>query len=115
MARVLLDGNADHLVTPQHSDARGPVVRGQSIELMKMHWRAGEGARPHQHPEEQAVYVLSGRLRMTVEGQSYEVGPGEVSYHPANVPHSALALEDSVTLSVKNVVAPAYPATQTLR
>ena len=35
MPRVLLDDNIDHLVTPQHSDARGPVVRGESIEVMK--------------------------------------------------------------------------------
>ncbi len=45
MPRVVLDGNLDHLVTPQHSDARGPVVRGASIEVMKMHWRAGDSAR----------------------------------------------------------------------
>src|SRR5262249_5583701 len=55
MPRVLPDGNLDHLVTPTHSCARGPVVRGQSIEVMKMHWRGGESARPHQHPEEQAI------------------------------------------------------------
>ena len=35
MPRVLLDGNLDHLVTPTHSDARGPVVRGQSIEVIE--------------------------------------------------------------------------------
>ncbi len=29
MARVLLEGNLDHLITPTHSDARGPVVRGR--------------------------------------------------------------------------------------
>jgi hypothetical protein len=55
MPRVLLDGDLDHLVTPTHSDARGPVVRGKSIEMMKMHWRAGDSARPHQHPEAQAI------------------------------------------------------------
>ena len=25
-----------------------------------MHWRAGDSARPHQHPEEQAIYVIIG-------------------------------------------------------
>ena len=114
MARVLLDSDRDHLVTPQHSDARGPVLRGQSIELMKMHWRAGESARPHQHAEEQAIYVVSGRMRMTVGGDTYEIGPGEVSYHPANVLHGAVAVEDTVAISFKNIVAPGYPATKTL-
>jgi quercetin dioxygenase-like cupin family protein len=114
MARVLLDGDKDHLVTPKHSDARGPVVRGKSIEIMQVSWLAGEGARPHQHPEEQAIYVVSGRMRMTVGGETYEIGPGEVSYHPSNVLHGALAVEDTVAISFKNIVAPGYPATKTL-
>jgi quercetin dioxygenase-like cupin family protein len=114
MPRVLLNDSIDHLVTPLHSDARGPVVRGQSIEVMKMHWKAGENARPHQHPEEQAIYVLSGRMRMTVGGETYEIGPGEVSFHPSNVLHGALAVEDTIAISFKNLVAPAYPATKTL-
>ena len=101
MARVMLDSDNDHLVTPKHSDARGPVVRGKSIEGMQMNWRAGESARPHQHPEEQAIYVIS-------------VGPGEVSFHPSNVLHGALAVEDTVAISFKNIVAPGYPATKTL-
>jgi quercetin dioxygenase-like cupin family protein len=90
MPRVVLDGNLDHLVTPKHSDARGPVVRGTSIEVMKMHWRAGDSARPHQHPEEQAIYVISGRMRMTCGGETYDSVPA-VSYH-LNVLHSAMAV-----------------------
>ncbi len=114
MPHVTLDTDRDHLVTPQHSDARGPVVRGASIEVMQMNWKAGESARPHQHPEEQAIYVVSGRMRMTVGGETYEVGPGEVSYHPSNVLHGALAVEDTVAISFKNIVAPGYPATKAL-
>ena len=90
------------------------MVRGASIEVEKMHWRAGDSARPHQHPEEQAIYVLSGRMRMTCGGETYEIGPGEVSYHPSNVLHSAEAVEDTVAISFKNVVAPFYEATTTL-
>jgi len=115
MARVNLDTDKDHLVTPKHSDARGPVVRGKSIEIMQMNWKAGDSARPHQHPEEQAIYVVSGRMRMTVGGEIYEIGQnGEVSYHPSNVLHGALAVEDTVAISFKNIVAPGYPATKTL-
>ena len=114
MARITLDTDKDHLVTPKHSDARGPVVRGKSIEVMQMNWRKGDSARPHQHPEEQAIYVVSGRMRMTVGGETYEVGPGEVSYHPSNVLHGAFAVEDTVAISFKNIVAPGYPATKTL-
>jgi hypothetical protein len=37
-----------------------------------------------------------------------------VSYHPSNVLHSALAVEDTVAISFKNIVAPFYEATKTL-
>ena len=43
-----------------------------------------------------------------------KIGPGEVSYHPSNVLHGALAVEDTVAISFKNIVAPGYPATKTL-
>jgi len=114
MPLVNLDTDKDHLVTPTHSDARGPVVRGKSIEVMQMNWKKGDSARPHQHAEEQAIYVVTGRMRMTVGDEIYEVGPGEVSYHPSNVLHGALAVEDTVAISFKNIVAPSYPATTTL-
>ncbi len=114
MPHVVLEGHLDHLITPTHSDARGPVVRGSSIEIQKMPWRAGDSARPHQHPEEQAIYVISGRMRMTCGGETYDVRPGEVSYHPSNVLHSAMAVEDTVAISFKNIVAPFYEATTTL-
>jgi hypothetical protein len=53
-------------------------------------------------------------MRMTVGGEIYEIGHGEVSYHPSNVLHGALAVEDTVAISFKNIVAPGYPATKTL-
>src|ERR1039457_5111419 len=114
MARVTLDTDKDHPVTPKHSGARGPVGRGQTIEIMQMNWKAGDSARPHQHAEEQAIYVVSGRMCLTLGGETYEIGPGEVSYHPSNVLHGALAVEDTVAISFKNIVAPFYPATKTL-
>jgi quercetin dioxygenase-like cupin family protein len=114
MPRVVLDEDKDHVVTAEHSDARGPVVRGKSLELIKMHWRKGQTARPHQHGEEQFIYIVSGRMRFTVDGDVYEVGPGEVSYHPANSLHATECLEDTIAISVKDIVAPFYEATRTL-
>lgn len=75
----------------------------------------GEGAQRHAHPEEQVIYVLRGRLRVTLGEEQYIVEAGQASYHPSNVPHEVLALEDTEALSVKNIVNPQYPATGELR
>jgi quercetin dioxygenase-like cupin family protein len=111
MGLVKLEGHQDNLVTPQYSTARGPVMRSENLELTKGFYEKGKGADMHAHPEEQIIYVLSGRARVTLGDEGYEVTPGDVSYHPSNVPHSIVALEDLTVLSIKRLVDPIYQAT----
>jgi quercetin dioxygenase-like cupin family protein len=108
---VKLEGHEDNLVTPQYSTARGPVLRSEKMELTKGFYEKGKGAETHAHPEEQIIYVISGRGRITLGDETYDVGPGDVSFHPSNVPHSMLVLEDLTVLSIKQLVNPIYEAT----
>ena len=60
----------------------------------------------HQHANEQFAVVLSGRMRFGLgaegspERRTLEVVAGEVLHLPANVPHSAEAIETSVLLDL---------------
>lgn len=56
----------------------------------------------HAHPEEQIVYVLSGRLRYSVEAKTYVMQPGDVLLVRANVMHRSQTISDepAVTLDV---------------
>lgn len=114
MGLVKLDQDADHLVTPQYSQARGPVLRSGKLELTKAAYPKGRGAVPHRHPEEQIIYVLSGRGRVKLGDEEYDVGPGDASFHPSNVEHGLHVLEDMVVISVKSLVDPQYEATGVL-
>ena len=49
----------------------------------------------HSHPNEQIAYILSGALEFIVAGVSHIVRAGEILVIPANLPHSATALEDT--------------------
>jgi quercetin dioxygenase-like cupin family protein len=49
----------------------------------------------HSHPNEQIALILSGALEFKVEGKTIVVRAGELIVLPPNVPHSALALEDT--------------------
>jgi quercetin dioxygenase-like cupin family protein len=111
MGLVRFDRDADNLVSSSYSQGRGPVLRSDCLELTKISFAKGQGAARHQHEEEQVMYVLSGRIRATLGDEEYEVGPGEATFNPSNVPHSVHALEDTVALSVKNQVAPGYSET----
>lgn len=91
-------------VTPQHSRAYGELLTGQSIEVGRLRFKRGEGADPHQHPQEQIMYVIEGRLQVTLDGQTTELGPGEAFHATPMVLHNVTALEDTQVLSCKSLV-----------
>lgn len=111
MGLVTFDKDEDNLVTAQYSTATGPVLRGVEVELARISFKPGGGSALHNHPEEQIVYVLEGRARVTVGDETYEVGPGQASYHPPDVPHAFEAIENLTGLSFKRIIAPIYKAT----
>lgn len=54
----------------------------------------------HHHPQRQLAIVVSGALRFTLADQIMVVRGGEVLCIPPDVPHSALALEDTIDIDV---------------
>jgi quercetin dioxygenase-like cupin family protein len=85
-------------------------VHGTQSMLARLELKAGCLVPRHAHPNEQISYILAGALRFTL-GPDPESGPdgatediivraGETLVIPGNLPHAALALEDSVDLDV---------------
>jgi quercetin dioxygenase-like cupin family protein len=99
-----LDDIGEEFVTPKHSTAFGCLVTGEQVELGVLRYKAGEGAEEHAHPQEQIFLVLSGRVRTTIAGKAYELGPRQVAHMPPNVPHSLAVLEDAEVVSTKGVI-----------
>lgn len=91
-------------VTPKHSTAYGGLAAGEFIEVGYLSFKGGEGADPHQHPHEQIVVVLRGRIRAQVGDEQQELGPGSGFHAPPDVPHGVTAIVDSEVLSCKNLV-----------
>jgi quercetin dioxygenase-like cupin family protein len=91
---------------PGYSSAIGPVVEGERMQCGLMRKARGTGARPHSHPNEQWNYVVSGQLRVSIEGEADRVcGPGTLIYFPANKVHCTVALagDDVVFFVVKDL------------
>ena len=76
------------------SDLRGKG-HGRSVFIAK-----GGVVPTHQHESEQLTYILEGALKLLVEGKEVVVRKGEVLLIPSNVPHSAVAMEDTVDLDI---------------
>ena len=89
-----------------YSSAEGPVVEGDRIQVGLITMKRGTGARPHSHPNEQWVYLLKGKGRVTVDNQPETIASGgTLIYLPANVVHAMVALpeEDVVFFTCKDM------------
>lgn len=62
------------------------------VGLMRM--KAGTGAEPHSHPNEQWLYILEGTFEAVVDGKSITAKPGTVVYIPAHIIHAGKATAD---------------------
>ena len=54
----------------------------------------------HSHPHEQIVYVVHGRLKVTSQGNTYDLRTGDTFVVRGGVEHGASALEDSLVIDV---------------
>lgn len=79
---------------PAYSTAHGPCVEGDRMMVALMRMKAGTGAEPHSHPNEQWIYIMEGTFRATVGGKAIEAKPGTVVYVPANTLHDGKATAD---------------------
>jgi mannose-6-phosphate isomerase-like protein (cupin superfamily) len=48
--------------------------------------------RPHDHPHDMLLIVVKGTMRMEIDGEEYDIGPGEVVDVPAFAMHRGYAL-----------------------
>jgi quercetin dioxygenase-like cupin family protein len=75
-------------------------VSGEKSMLARILLKKGCVVQEHSHPNEQIAYIVSGALEFVVAGVSQVVRAGEVLVIPPNVPHSAIALEDTEDLDL---------------
>ncbi|HVZ54403.1 MAG TPA: cupin domain-containing protein [Pseudolabrys sp.] len=79
---------------PAYSTAHGPCIEGDRIIVGLMRMKAGTGAEPHSHPNEQWIYILEGTFRAVIDGRAIEAKPGSLVYIPADTIHSGGASPD---------------------
>lgn len=81
---------------------RKTLVSGDRLMICRFDLDVGVEIPSHAHSHDQAGYVVSGKIRITVDGKSCDLGPGDSYYAPSNVLHSAMALEASVVVDTFN-------------
>ncbi len=79
------------------------LITGERAMLAHVYLKKGAVVPMHSHDNEQITYVLEGALKFKIgDGEPDElvVRTGEVLHLPSNVPHEAVALEDTIDVDV---------------
>ncbi|MCD7904887.1 MAG: cupin domain-containing protein [Clostridiales bacterium] len=73
---------------------------GEKSIVCKMNYVLGNFATEHKHPHEQSGYVISGKYRMTENGETCILNPGDSYAIPGNTPHSFEVIEAGEVIDV---------------
>ena len=76
------------------------LVHGEKTLFSEFKMKAGSQLPRHAHPQEQTGYLVSGQIRLTIGGESFDVSPGDSWCVPGNLEHQAEILVDSVAIEV---------------
>jgi quercetin dioxygenase-like cupin family protein len=79
------------------------LITGDRMMLAHVYMKKGCIVPKHSHENEQITYILEGSLQFwigTDESHEVIVRAGEVLHIPSNVPHKALALEDTLDVDI---------------
>lgn len=76
------------------STGQGASFNGERIYCALVTKKTGTGSKPHFHPDETFNYLLTGALKVTMDGEEFVVPTGCLLHIPANMVHTAVATDD---------------------
>jgi len=75
-------------------------VVGENVMISRVLLQKGCVVPLHSHHNEQVTYILEGALKFVLKDREITVRAGEVLCIPPNMPHEAIAMEDTVDLDI---------------
>ena len=76
------------------------IISGDKAMVAQVFLAKGAVVPEHHHESEQITYIMEGALKFELEGREVVVAKGQVLRIPSNVPHRAVALEDTLDLDI---------------
>jgi quercetin dioxygenase-like cupin family protein len=92
--------NDSTMSAPEPGLRRQVMSTSDTMMLVRHRMEAGWVGQRHSHPHEQLVYVVSGAIRLNMQGESYDLRAGDSLLVPGGVEHEASASEASEVLDV---------------
>ena len=76
------------------------MISGDNATVSQIYLKRGAIVPRHSHLNEQYSWIISGKLKFVFDDREIVVGAGEFLLIPPNVPHSAIAEEDTVDVDI---------------
>ena len=76
------------------------MISGENATISQLLLKKGATVPRHSHMNEQYSWIISGALKFVFDDREILVGAGEILLIPANMAHSAVALEDTVDVDI---------------
>lgn len=95
----------DLTVEPLKGGISRRLITSERMMIAHVYFKKGDDVPRHAHENEQITYILDGALRFWLganDDRELTVRAGEVLVIPSNLPHRALALEDTLDVDVFN-------------
>lgn len=73
---------------------------GKNSMVTKMNYKQGDYGSVHSHPNEQSGYVISGKYKITIDGEENIITPGDSYAILENTPHSIEVIEAGEIIDV---------------
>ena len=78
----------------------GKIVHGDNMTWVLWNIDKDSKLPEHYHKQEQIMYLVKGKFKLTLNGKTSIHGPGSIVVIPSNVPHSGTSLTPCEILDV---------------
>jgi len=84
------------------------LVHGEKTLMVEFQMEKGALLPRHSHPHEQTGYLVSGKMDLTIDAETFSVKPGDSWCIAANIEHNAVILEETIAIEVFSPVRADY-------
>lgn len=108
MKKVVGKASGEGFIKAQEGVYRKTLIFGENMLMTEFKLIGGNMLPIHKHPHEQAGYLVSGHIVLIIDGEEYDVLPGDSWMIPGNVEHGVKVLVDSLAVEVFSPVREDY-------
>ena len=83
-----------------HPRVSRKILMGDNFMVVMYRFDRGLSWPPERHEAEQGGYIISGKVKSTIEGNENILGPGESYMIPSNALHVSEFLEETILLDI---------------